>query len=473
MPLSRTMLIIACLTAPTPVLAQTTLPPPATSEWSVPDAATIRKIASARIANRPGTGIVIGVVEPAKDRLVSAGAATGTTFDGHTIFEIGSITKTFTALILASMVLDGSVSLDDPAEKYLPVGAVMPVYYGRKITLRDLAMHLSGLPSAPSNIAPADPADPYADYREEQLMAFLRDYRLTRAPGASFEYSNFGYGLLGYLLARAAGTDYATLLHKRVTGPLRLQDTVVALTPNQARRFPSAFDAGMQPAKPWNFAVLVGAGGIRSTGSDIMRFIAAALDPHSPIGSAMALTLRELGPNSSPRQQSGLAWTVTRAPVGRIASHGGGTGGFRSWIALDMARRRGVIVLTNTAVEPAAADIAYHLIAGTPLAAMRKPPAPQSVQTARTETALSAAELDRVVGTYAFRPGFELKIWREGMGLKAQLTGAPVFPLFAQAPLRFFWRVVDAQLEFTEVDDRIAGAILTQQGRSLKATRIP
>lgn len=125
------------------------------------------------------------------------------------------MSKIFTALILADMVAKGEVSLDDPAEKYLPAGAKIPERNGRKITLRDLAHHRSSLPRLPDNMPFGNPADPYSDYSEKMLLDYLGRHQLTRDIGSQFEYSNLGFGLLGYLLGRGGHSDYETLLARR------------------------------------------------------------------------------------------------------------------------------------------------------------------------------------------------------------------------------------------------------------------
>src|SRR5690606_17265741 len=186
------------------------------------------------------------------------------------------ISKVFTALLLADMASKGEVSLDDPAEKFLPEGATIPERGGKKITLAHLSTHTSGLPRLADNMPFADPEDPYADYTEAMMLAFLAQYELTRDIGEQWEYSNLGVGLLGYLLGRAAGSDYETLLRERITGPLGMTDTAITLSAEQEARFAPGLDIYMQPARPWHLNVLAGAGGIRSTANDMLEFASAA-----------------------------------------------------------------------------------------------------------------------------------------------------------------------------------------------------
>lgn len=439
--------------------------------WQIPDDAAIAALIDQRIALREGAGMVVGVLEDGARRVVARGPDGAPAFDEHTLFEIGSMTKVFTALLLADMVLAGEVGLDDPVARHLPEGATMPTRGGQQISLRHLAMHSSGLPRLPDNMPYADPADPYADYGEAELLAFLASYELPRDIGAEREYSNLGAGLLGYALARAVGTDYASLVRERITGPLGMADTTIALSPDQQARLATPHDAYMQPTAPWTFTALAGAGALRSTAADMLTFVAAAADPQSPIGPAMALALEPRAPFAQ-MLEIALGWMVFTLPGGgEVAMHGGGTGGFRTMMAVDRGTGRAVVALTNSAVEPGTEDMALHLLTGLPLAkAEPVPPAPAAPS--REEISLSQAELERFVGTYRLAGGAEVIVARDGAQLTAAVTGQPRFPIYPSGPLTFFWRVVDAEVTFTEQDGAITGGIFRQDGRETPVTRI-
>ena len=161
------------------------------------------------------------------------------------MFEIGSITKVFTAAILADMVARGQVRLDDPVAQLLPATVKVPSRNGRRITLLDLATQSSGLPRLPTNFAPKDSANPYADYGDQQLYDFLSGYELPRDPGATYEYSNLGMGLLGHALARKAGMSYEQLVSRRVLAPLGMKETAITLSPAlRPRLVPGHGDTG-------------------------------------------------------------------------------------------------------------------------------------------------------------------------------------------------------------------------------------
>ncbi|WP_169805630.1 serine hydrolase domain-containing protein [Novosphingobium rosa] len=351
--------------------------------------AQLKALIDARIAGRAGEGIAIALLDTKGQRILGRGpAGQAPPFSARTLFEIGSLTKLFTALILADMALKGEVGLDDPAQAWLPPGASMPQRHGRQITLRDLAMHLSGLPRLPDNMPFSHPEDPYADYGEALLLDFLARYRLPRDPGMRYEYSNLGFGLLGSLLARAAQTDYPSLLARRITGPLGLHDTAITLSPDQQTRFAPGYDAAMRPASPWRFTALAGAGAIRSTAQDMAMFMQAVMDPASVIAPAMQLATASPHPIGDGRNRAGLGWVIGQSPAGEpLLFHDGGTGGFRSSIIVEPGRRHGVVVLANAAAEPATADLAAHLLLGAPLQLISPAPPIMTLPAQRQERA--------------------------------------------------------------------------------------
>ncbi len=452
-------------------------PPPLPADWRLPGDVEIGKLIAARNAPRAGQGIVIGVLDPDGRRIVAGGTGAGAAVNRDTLFEIGSITKVFTALILADMVSKGEVSLDDPAAKFLPPGHRMPERGGRPITLRDLATHRSGLPRMPDDLAAIDdPGGPFAGYTEQKLLAFLDRHQLTRDVGAQWEYSNLGVGLLGYLLTRAAGTDYETLLRRRITGPLGMRDTAITLPPALAARLAPPLDGFMRPTQPWDIRVLTGAGGIRSSTADMLIFANAVLDPASPIAPAMRIALSARTP-LNPRAEQALGWVIAHPAPGReLLMHDGGTGGFRSMLAIEPAKRRAAVALINSAAEPSGADLALHLLIGAPVAPTPPvPPAPPP-PVKRTEITLPAAELDKFVGRYDFGSGLVLAVTRQGDILRAQregVAGAPVLQIVPEAPLAFFWKMMDAQIRFIAgANGAITGAQLTQGKLSLSGKRL-
>ena len=287
-------------------------------------------------------GVVIGVEQRGTRRMLTYGPV-----KEDSIFEIGSISKTFTALMLAKMVQQHKVKLDDPVRELLPPGTVAKPE-GTEITLFDLATQHSGLPRMPDNFSPADLQDPYADYRPANLYAYLAKHGVAKPSDAQFNYSNLGLGLLGQALANRAGMSYPELLKALVTGPLGLNDTVVKLSPEQEKRLAQGHSPAHQPAKPWSLDALAGAGAIRSTASDMLTYLEAQLHPDKAKGDlASAIEMcHELHGESLPGMKIGLAW-LYQTGTGSFW-HNGGTGGFSSYALFNPNEDFVVVVLYNT-----------------------------------------------------------------------------------------------------------------------------
>jgi serine-type D-Ala-D-Ala carboxypeptidase/endopeptidase len=326
--------------------------------------AEMQAIVTERVASKRTQGIVIAVLERGRTpRMIAGGVAgiAGVPLDGNTVFEIGSITKTFTGALLAEMVSRGEVRFDDPVAKYLPKTVRVPSRNNKQITLLDLATQSSGLPRLPGNMAPRDGANPYADYSVAQLYEFLSAYTLPRDPGEKYEYSNLGVGLLGHVLALRAGKSYEELLKERILDPLSMNDTRITLTPSMKTRMAQGFDLQSTPTRTWDVSTLGGAGALKSTANDMLKFLAANLDSTStPLGRVLARSREPRHDTDRPGNTIGLAWHIVDL-LGTLATwHNGGTAGFRTFIGLDEARHRGVIVLTNSADNPD--DIGFHLL---------------------------------------------------------------------------------------------------------------
>ncbi|HEX7552498.1 MAG TPA: serine hydrolase domain-containing protein, partial [Geothrix sp.] len=263
---------------------------------AVPSDQEIRSILQQRIDTyHQGVGIVVGVIEPKGRRVIAYGRLgkdDARPLNGETMFEIGSVTKVFTSLLLADMVQHGEVTLTDPVAKFLPMGVKVPQRNGESITLQDLSNQTSGLPRMPDNFAPKDSANPYADYSTEQLYTFLSTYQLTRDIGSKFEYSNLGVGLLGQALSRRAGMTFEALVRTRITAPLGMKSTGVTLTPEMKTRLAVGHDGTLSPVANWDIPTLAGAGALRSDADDLLTFLAGTLGyTKSRLAPAMAAML--------------------------------------------------------------------------------------------------------------------------------------------------------------------------------------
>jgi len=457
---------------PLPVVA-----PPEAASWTAPTDAAIDQVLNERIdVQKQGVGIVVGLIDAHGRRFISEGS-----FDqvddrpvGHdTLFEMGSITKVFTATLLTQAVERGEVKLSDPVAKYLPASVHVPERGGRQITLQDLAQHVSGLPRMPTNFAPKDADNPYTDYTDNQLFAFLNSYTLPRDIGSKWEYSNLGVGLLGEALARREGMSYEALLKTHILDPLCMTSSGITLTPEEKKRFAIGHDAYMRRTAHWDLAALAGAGALRSDADDMLTFLAANIGlTKTPLKSAMDATLAVKRIPNLPDNEQALGWDVRKSPYGDIVWHNGGTGGFRTIIAFNPKEKVGVVVLTNAANETGGDDIAFHILAGAQLAVLSPPkPAPDA---GRTAIALPSEKLEALVGRYQMAPAVSMTITRTDDRLFAQLTGQLSFEIFPESATAFFFKVVDAQLTFQlGPDGHATGLILHQNGRDLPGKRTP
>jgi CubicO group peptidase (beta-lactamase class C family) len=459
--------IFLTISLSTALLANAAEPP---LQAASPSDIEIQQILAKRIdTEHQAIGIVVGVIDSKGRRVVSHGSlekGDQRPLNGDTLFEIGSITKVFTALLAADMARRGEIRLDDPIAKYLAPDIKLPVRAGRQITFVDLATHTSGLPRMPENFRPKDPANPYADYTSQQMYAFLSTYELPRDIGIKFEYSNLGFGLLGQVLAHRAGMDYEQLVLARICQPLGMNSTRIALSTSLAQRFAAGHDPDLITVPAWDLPSLPGAGALRSTTNDLLTFLAAALgDTDTPLALAFKALLSTTRPTEEPFVETGLGWVVDTRGGGEIIWKNGGTGGYRTFIGFSPATRVGVVVLSNTTTETGVDDIGEHLLDSRyPLAVPAGSPKVASVD---------ASHLDRLVGHYELAPNFILTVTREGDQLFVQGTGQPRAAVFPKSDREFLYRVVDAQITF-EADNigRTVALVLHQGGRDQRAPKI-
>jgi D-alanyl-D-alanine-carboxypeptidase/D-alanyl-D-alanine-endopeptidase len=322
-----------------------------------------RALKSGALAPRTSSGVAIGVLRNGVRRVFSYGTARP-----DSIFEIGSVTKTFTGLILAQMIEQRKVQLHAPVRELLPAGTVAKPQ-GREITLLDLVTHHSGLPRMPDNLHPADPSNPYADYRAAELYAFIGTRGVERPENARFSYSNVGFGLLGQALADRAKTPYARLLEEQITAPLGLKDTVISLTPQQQARVIQGHTADHRNTHAWDLDALAGTGAIRSTADDLLTYLEANLHPEKiAFGPSAGSTARalpkaitlshEVQDEAESGSHIAFAWLVD--PSG-IYWHNGGTGGYSSFVFFNPAQDSAAVVLVNMSSGNQPASFAERL----------------------------------------------------------------------------------------------------------------
>jgi CubicO group peptidase (beta-lactamase class C family) len=281
------------------------------------------------------------------------------------VYEIGSITKTFTGTLLAEMSISGVVSVDDPANKYLPKKAKLPSQNGVEITLGNLSDHTSSLPRMPSNFDPADPANPYADYGEKDLYEFISSVELTRDIGSQYEYSNLAQGLLGQILANEAKMDYEELVETVICEPLEMNETTITLDGEMQKRLAPGHSNGIVVSN-WDLTSLAGAGAIRSTTHDMLIFLAANMGlKQTDLAAAMEMAQKPRHDKAG-GDMVGLGWHIRPTDDGDIHWHNGGTGGYRAFTGFIKDKKYGVVLLTNS--TESVDDIGIHLLdPGSPL----------------------------------------------------------------------------------------------------------
>jgi CubicO group peptidase (beta-lactamase class C family) len=407
----------------------------------------VEKAARERIAAGTYQTLVLGVVDGDRSAIVALGRlADGTTPDGDTVYEIGSVTKTVTATLLARAVLAGRVTLDTPVARLLP--DVRIPARGRDITLADLATHRSGLPALPGNLQAGAGANPYADYDSARLRAFLARYELPREPGAAFEYSDVGFGLLGQALAELEHTTWDTLAARAILEPLGMTASGTARGTPGARLVPG-HDSADKPALNWDIPGLAGTGALRSSARDMLRYLRAnmGVDP-SPLAAAMKLAHQPRN-DMDATTRIGLAWRISSAG---IVWHPGMTWGYRSFVGFTGDGKRGVVILSNTAAD--ADDLGFATLdPAAPLA-----PAARAI-------ILPDAALDEYEGTYRLAPAFLLTVFRLHDGLFARATGQSAFPILPSARDEFFGKAWGLSLSFTrDAAGTVKGLVLHQNG---------
>lgn len=420
-------------------------------------------------------GAVVGVIQDGNSDMFAFG---GVNSDGsgpipteHTLFEIGSITKVFTGILLAEMSEAGDVSLDMPIARLFPAGRNAPQVGDTPIQLWHLSAHASGLPGIPTNMPAVQSDDPYMGYTTDLMYDFLDEVTPARAPESSYEYSNLATGLLGRLLEQPANKTWAELIAARIFDPMGMTESFVVTDEAIELRIAKPSTEGLSAARWGGEDALAPCGAIVSSMSDMLKFANENLQPRDPEstlakGLRTAHQLRFIDPQSG--MAVGLGWHFN--PDGTTLWHNGSTGGFSSMMLIDKSRGSAVVVLSNGA---AAGDITLAGDAIMGWLQTGEVPNPPAVQRARE---VSGEHLDHLVGEYVSPIGFSIHVTREGGRLGAQLTGQPRFRVYpgedSKAPARFVYRVVEAALvfEFAEDGDVVA-VTLEQNGAKMRAQR--
>ncbi len=433
----------------------------------------VERLVSPYIENQVVVGLTVGILADDRQQVAGFGRLAidqDRRPDGDTLYEIGSVTKALTGILLGDAVVRGEVTLQTSMREMLPEAppGLPPSGLAKgdqPIRLLHLATHTSGLPRLPDDLNPADPANPYADYSGDRLERFLQSAEPRQVPGDQTEYSNLGMGALGYLLARRGNRSYEQLLAERLSGPLGMRSTVITLSDVLRQRLASPHSADGLPERNWDFQALAGAGGVRSSVNDMLRMLAAQIEPpEGPIGEAIELAWQvHRQPQAGEDFALGLGWHV--AKDGQTRWHNGQSGGYHAMVLVNRASRVAVVVLANSAtpeVDRLAEDL-FRMASGV------------SVEPRVFTPVMEVSEevMRRYVGRYSVVPGFDLQVTIDKGRLMVRATGQPAARIYPKSDVEWFYKVVDAQVTF-QVDERGECHELTlhQNGRVLPARRV-
>lgn len=426
--------------------------------------AEVIKSIESRIANGYSPSIAIGIIDKDGPQYYLFGTKTagGQPVNEHTIYEIGSISKTFTGILLAQAVLEGKVKTDDPAQKHLPFTVKLPTKDDKQITLGHLSDHTSALAPMPTNFNPKDPTNPYADYTVDQMYTFLNSYTLPREIGSKYEYSNLAQGLLGHILALKAGTSYEALMLSKIARPLRMKETKITFDEKMKQNLAMGYSQGEQVSN-WDIPTLAGAGAIRSSVHDMLIYLQANMGlKKSKLLPAMQLSHQARHDKAGRGMRVGLGWHISKGAEGDVIWHNGGTGGYRTFAGFVKETGKGVVVLTNS--NKGADDLGFHLL-NSEAKLIEVKIAPAIVE-------VSESVLESYVGVYELAPNFTITITRTGSKLFGQPTGQGQFELFAKSDTEFFLKVVDAQVTFSVKEGKVESLTLFQGGQVMPGKKI-
>lgn len=414
--------------------------------------------------DRTGVCVVAAVVEAAqvqRARFCAQARSDGTEPGYGHLFEIGSVSKTMTAALVADLIGRGRWRLDDPIAKHLPAGTLLPRQDERQILVRDLLTHSAGLPALPPGFAPKNPLNPYADLSEAQLLAALGGVELTRTIGSQAEYSNFGMMLVSAAVARSSDDgDFEQALVQRLFEPLQMRSAFVSQPRGKEAPSASGHLPSGQPAQAWTITPnLAGVGMVRASLDDMTRYaqaqlgLLAGLRPE--LQAALKLTQQPL------REQFGMNWMRFKHQGRELLVHEGGTGGFSSLVLLEPAAGRAVVLLADTALT----DLGGLGDVGRALAGLSERP-----QAPRLRQAAPAQLLAAMVGAYEIG-GMPTRLWLDGGQLMAQVEGQAAFELDHDSHGDFYPRQVSALLTPEFVNGKVERALWRQGGGAVELRR--
>jgi CubicO group peptidase (beta-lactamase class C family) len=441
--MKKTIQLVFLLVALIAMASADTMPQSTQSEQR---ANKIKKLIQERVErHHQEFGLVVGIVSEEGQQIIKYGKQClgGKAVGGKTLFELGSVTKVFTSILLADLIRRGEMNLDDPIEKFLPKEVKVPAWEEIRITLLHLATHTSGLPNTPQIKTEEESIPGYINFSKHKLYNFLSHYTLSRQPGIQFEYSNIGFGLLGHLLSLKTKKPYDQLVEERICRPLGMNNTRRELSPEMNRRLAVGYFLDGQQAKHSHLPpILAGAGGLRSSVDDMLSFLAANLGlESSPLFNVMQETHKGRYSISKDIVKVGFSWIVVQEEDIHIVFHGGDKDGYRAFIGFDPRKKIGVVVFAN--FEDKIDDISLYALTGKK----------EILKLGTSKEKLKQIQVDpRVyddyIGKYQTTPSFFIVVTRKGNRLFAQGTGQPKFELFPESESSFFLKAVHAKIIF-------------------------
>ena len=340
--------------------------------------------------------------------------------------------------MLADAVLSGDVKLDALVGDLVP--DLKETKFGQSVTLQHLSTHRSRLPTTPADFVPKNAEDPYTEFSLADVTAYIKSNNMRAGLGRRYEYSNMAVGLLGNILATQSKASYEETLKANVLLPLEMNDTTIKLSVDQESRFAMPHNSALLPDHPWTFDLMNGAGGIRSTASDMVTFIEANLKPNdNAIGKAIELAWTEQVPASTGNPAMGLGWHIHAD--GSTRWHNGQTGGFHSMVMINRKLNVGIVLLCNTAsmeLDELGVSILQTVAGQNP-----KPKTFAEVFDVNEKTA------KRLAGKYELAPGVEFEVVIKNKKMMAKLTGQTFLELEPESDTVWIYKVIKAQLHFS------------------------
>lgn len=370
--------------------------------------------------------------------------------NANTLFEIGSISKTFTALALASMVKEGKIKLTDHVQNYLPEQVKLPVKNGKHITFLSLSNHSSGLPRLPTNMPFSNPLNPYADYTVDMMYEFLNDYKLLREVGEVHEYSNLAVGLLGHVLSLIDGKSYQDMVTDRVLIPLKMKNTFVNIPTSKTGLISDGHNDQLNVTEHWQLPTMPGAGALNSSATDMATYLKANISKEQ-LSDEFTLSQTSTASFGNPDTKIGLGWFILKGKDNPYYMHNGGTGGFRSFIAFDQKQQKGIVILTNSIFE---LDEIGHAYINNQLDKI----------SLNTPVIVATEELAKLNGKFQLVPNFVLTITNDESQLFVQATGQQKLTLTAISQTEYVNQAVKVKIVFEVNEEGEAKSLTMYQG---------